>query len=863
MLSKQEIQALIADMESDHVERTVSTNNMDKFGEAVCAFSNDISDRKKPGYLLIGVDDKTGELSGLKATDEMLRNISSIRSEGNVLPQPALTVHKYTFDRGDVIVVEVKPANFPPVRSKGTIWLRIGPRRAVANEMEERMLIEKRTANITTFDEFPMAQTTIDDLNIVRFKLDYLPKAVDQNTIQNDDRDVKLQLASLRFYDMRSDCPTVAGILTFGKNVRFYFPMAYIQYVKYEGTKVSSRILAENQFLGDLISVVDDLDRFVRNNIVEKRPVPVSALREKLIYNYPQWALREFLMNALMHRSYEITAPIKFYQFADRIEIINPGGLYGNARPENFPNVSDYRNLILSEAMRVMGFVNRFNRGIATAQLELTENGNNQAEFNINTLGVFGVTIWENKEVVSGGVNGANNTNTSCKTNDYEEKSGGINGADDGDTGDISGADGAKNGGVNGANNTNTYCISNDYEVKSGGINGADGGGINFEKQVLQIIFDNKVIRVDEICRLTQKPTRTIQRHLNNLKNRRLIDYEGTLKTGGYRINIFGVLTLEKNKNGGINDSGGVNKKSRDENLEKQILQIIYDSEGIKIDEICRIIQRPKRTVERYLNYLKKRNLIEFTGTPKTGGYRINAVEVMALENIENKNDDTNNTNGTNFGTNGINSGTNGTNGTNSGTNGTNSGTNGTNSGTNGTKTGTNGTNIDELTETENKVLLIIKEKRGVKMIEMAELLNIPKRTIARSLASLKQRAYVEFVDGVRTSGYQVSENADGAKSGTNIGTNGANFDELTETEKKVLLIIKERTGLKITEIVEFLNIPKRTIARSLASLKQRACIEYVNGIRTGGYQVTENVTGTNGIAGKKRTVKYLNKKNK
>ena len=651
MLSKEEIQELMVDMESDHVERTVSTNSMDKFGEAVCAFSNDISDRKKPGYLLIGVNDKTGELSGLKATDEMLRNISSIRSEGNVLPQPAMTVHKYTFDRGDIIVVEVKPANFPPVRYKGTIWLRIGPRRAIANEMEERMLIEKRTSNITTFDEYPMAQTTIDDLNIVRFKLDYLPKAVDQNTIQNDDRDVKLQLASLRFYDMRSDCPTVAGILTFGKNVRYYFPMAYVQYVKFEGTKVSSRILAENQFLGDLISVVDDLDRFVRNNIVVKRPVPVSALREKLVYNYPQWAIREFLMNALMHRSYEITAPIKFYQYADRIEIINPGGLYGNARPENFPNVSDYRNLILSEAMRVMGFVNRFNRGIATAQIELEENGNHPAEFDINTLGVFGVTIWENEGGINeesgginsdginnddddGGINGGIKRNSDCKSNDYDKKSGGDSGGDD--------------GGINGGIKRNIDCKSNDYDKKSGGDGGGDGSGINddinLERQILQMIHDNEKIRIEEICGLTQKPKRTIERYLNQLKKRRLIEYVGTLKTGGYRINIFGVLNLEKSKdknggikknggingNGGINDNGGINKKGSNEELEKQILQIIRDSDGIKVDEICRLTQKSKRTIERYLNRLKKQYLIEYAGALKTGGYRIILSEVNA-----------------------------------------------------------------------------------------------------------------------------------------------------------------------------------------------------------------------------------------
>jgi ATP-dependent DNA helicase RecG len=529
----------------------------------------------------------------------MLRNISSIRSEGNVLPQPAMTVHNFTFDRGDVIVVEVTPAHFPPVRYKGTIWLRIGPRRAIANEMEERMLIEKRTSNITTFDEFPMAQTTIDDLNLVRFKLDYLPKAIAQNTLRDDDRDAKLQLASLRFYDMRSDCPTVAGILTFGKNVRYFFPMAYVQYVKFGGTKVSSPILAENQFVGDLISVVDDLERFVRNNIVEKRPVPVSALREKLVYNYPQWAIREFLMNALMHRSYEITAPVKFYQYADRIEIINPGGLYGNARPENFPNVSDYRNLILSEAMRVMGFVNRFNRGIATAQMELAENGNHPAEFDVNTFGTFGVTIWENDKVENGAIN-----------DDF----GAIkveNGAIKSESGAINDEKKVKNGAINDENGA--------IKTKFGAINEKFGDEY-FSRQVLQIIHENEGIKIDEICRLTQKPKRTIERWLNRLKKQRVIEYIGALKTGGYRINVFGVIFLEKSENNVGKNDFNVAASSRKMSKNKEgILTLIKENPHITNMEIAKILSMSDRNVRRIVTELSSEEKIIRKGTQKSG----------------------------------------------------------------------------------------------------------------------------------------------------------------------------------------------------------------------------------------------------
>jgi ATP-dependent DNA helicase RecG len=99
-------------------------------------------------------------------------------------------------------------------------------------------------------------------------------------------------------------------------------------------------------------------------------------------------------MNAIMHRDYESNAPVKFYQFTDRIEIVNPGGLYGNARPENFPNVNDYRNPVIAEAMKVLGYVNRFNRGIARVKVELKENGNPEPVFDYDKIGVFGVTVY-------------------------------------------------------------------------------------------------------------------------------------------------------------------------------------------------------------------------------------------------------------------------------------------------------------------------------------------------------------------------------------------------------------------------------------------------------------------------------------
>lgn len=84
----------------------------------------------------------------------------------------------------------------------------------------------------------------------------------------------------------------------------------------------------------------------------------------------------------------------KFYEYASgRIEISNPGGLFGLANAGNFPFMNDYRNPLIAESMRVLGMVNKFNRGIAIVKQDLEHNGNPPAVFDVNKMTEFRVTI--------------------------------------------------------------------------------------------------------------------------------------------------------------------------------------------------------------------------------------------------------------------------------------------------------------------------------------------------------------------------------------------------------------------------------------------------------------------------------------
>lgn len=385
MLTSEAVKTLLSDIESDRIELTISTTNTDKFGQAICAFANDLPNHNLPGYLIIGVDDKTRKVVGsIKITDQLLQNLGGIKTDGKLQPQVSLTVEKVSLTEGDVAVVTVQPCRFTPVRYEGRIWVRTGPRKCIASEADEKLLLEKRTSRMLTFDAQPCFDSTIDDIDVVAFRQIYLPKAFPEEILKTDTRSVEQQMQALGYFNMRYNCPTFAGIIMFGKRPEQFLPGSYVQYVRFSGTDRSGKIKSEYKFAGNLVKILSQLDTFVDASITNRRPVPVSALREEVIVDYPHWATREILLNAICHRDYEGNGPVQFYQYDDRIEIMNPGGLYGKATPENFPFVNDYRNGVVAEGMKVLGFVNRYSRGVLAVQKELKANGNGEADFKLH-----------------------------------------------------------------------------------------------------------------------------------------------------------------------------------------------------------------------------------------------------------------------------------------------------------------------------------------------------------------------------------------------------------------------------------------------------------------------------------------------
>ena len=225
------------------------------------------------------------------------------------------------------------------------------------------------------------------------FRNKFLPKAVSHEILESETRPVEEQLAALGMYDLANNCPTFAGIMMFGHNPRRFMPGAYVQYVCFEGTDKTSNVVNEREFGENYCELLPKLESLLEMSVIKQYPVQASMLREDMVKNYPYWAIRELLMNGCMHRDLQSNTPLRFYEFSDHLEITNAGGLYGNARPENFPMINDYRNPIIAGAMKSLGYVNKYNRGIGQVQKELSKNGNPEAEFDVSLLTAFAVEV--------------------------------------------------------------------------------------------------------------------------------------------------------------------------------------------------------------------------------------------------------------------------------------------------------------------------------------------------------------------------------------------------------------------------------------------------------------------------------------
>lgn len=211
-----------------------------------------------------------------------------------------------------------------------------------------------------SYDVMPVYQATIDDLDSNKI-LKFLEKKT---------RGVEVSVTEevLKAYKLVTEehahiYPSVCGLLLFGKKVDYWFSEAMIICTHFSG--VSGReAIATRDCTGTLFEQFSNAYEFVLSQINKSFTIREPKRKEK--FEIPEVAIRELLLNAIIHRNYHLRAPIKIAIYQDRIEIFSPGGF-----PTPFASMrlglTDVRNMAICKIFRELGYIEKLGTGIITA----------------------------------------------------------------------------------------------------------------------------------------------------------------------------------------------------------------------------------------------------------------------------------------------------------------------------------------------------------------------------------------------------------------------------------------------------------------------------------------------------------------
>lgn len=346
-----ELLDLIQKGESSKVQFKVRINDAYKVGTELVAFSN-----TKGGTLIVGVNDKTGEINGLsfeelKTTNQLLANAAS----ENVKSPIYIYTETVEVSGEKLVVAQISEGTSKPhMDNKGIIWVKNGSdkRKVIAKEEIARLL--QSSGNIYA-DEALVNGTTINDIDEDFFKS--FIKSKTKKTIEELGLSISELLSNMRM--LKNGTLSLGGLLLFGKNPQQYKPTFTVQCVAIVGTDISSKDYRdkEDPFTGNLQELYEKTLSFIMRNL--KKVQNEKGFNSPAVLELPIETIEELLVNALVHRDYFILSSIKVFIFDNRMEIISPGILPNNLTIENIKaGTSIQRNPILySNSRYVLPFV--------------------------------------------------------------------------------------------------------------------------------------------------------------------------------------------------------------------------------------------------------------------------------------------------------------------------------------------------------------------------------------------------------------------------------------------------------------------------------------------------------------------------
>ena len=341
-MEPKELLDIIKRGESSKVQFKERLPHIDNLTHELIAFAN-----TSGGYLLIGVDDKTGELKGLSFS-EIQQSNSEISNVASQKVFPSIRVLTDTISVGDqnILIVKIEEGVNKPYKDRnGIVYVKNGAdkRKVTSNDELARLL---REGGLLYAEEMPIKGSSTDDIDYKQFDF-FLFRKYKKTLNELIQEKLSLEQILENFNLAKNGEFLLTGLLSFSTKRHYFYPQFSIQCVSMDGTIIGSTFSDnENALEGTIKEVFDGAMSFIGRNM--KKVPETNGFNSPTKWEIPHEVFEELLVNALVHRDYFISSSVKVLTFSDRVEIINPGKLPNSLTVENIKNgVSILRNPIL------------------------------------------------------------------------------------------------------------------------------------------------------------------------------------------------------------------------------------------------------------------------------------------------------------------------------------------------------------------------------------------------------------------------------------------------------------------------------------------------------------------------------------
>ncbi len=451
-------------------------NNADSLAAEMAAFAN-----TEGGTIFIGVADG-GSIPGLSSQDvSRINQLISNAASQHVRSPLAVQTENIAVDNDRVVVVLTIPKGIdkPYFDRNGVIWLKSGSDKRRVNSKEE---LRRLFQSVDQFhaDELP-TKAGIDKLDKLRFR-DFLRDTY-QMEFPDDPRELVKLLQNMNLAADNGNL-NLAGVLLFAEKPEWIKPQFIVKAIRFPGNDIhTTTYLDTEDFTGSLRKVYDGALAFILRNLPKvQADQDVNAPGRPEI---PQIVFEELLVNALIHRDYLISAPIRIFIFDNRIEIISPGSLPNNLTIEKIrAGNSNIRNPILASfvAKKILPY-----RGLGSGIRRALEAWPDINFVDDRDGGIF-IAIVQRLKGQEPPVDASLSENKGAR------------------------------------------------KVLKGHLAGADAPLSDLQAQILELIRQKATISYNELASVTGKDRSTVRRNVGKLKDMRLLRRVGSKKTGYWEL---------------------------------------------------------------------------------------------------------------------------------------------------------------------------------------------------------------------------------------------------------------------------------------------------------------------------------------